>query len=159
MTVFLYPNFLTDQNEYEQAESRWRHLWDELVRRVGQQHLWKSPWLNTRCADGTPFRDGNPIFSAVCPLNHLGVRVLQQEPEGNPKDLSFWTDVFAKGEPEEVRELVISCALTPETLNYAADLMRQWLTRQEVSLSYEGYFPTFPLDPCPVTERQRELVA
>lgn len=134
MTEHLYPKFLADAGEYAEAESFWRGRWGEVVRRAGEEALWHSPWLNTTFANGTPFRDGNPIFSAVCPSRRLGVRLIQLEPSEEPGELSYWTDTFAKGEPEEVAELVISCALTPETLSDVMDLMNRWVTRGEVSV-------------------------
>src|SRR5438105_15742731 len=112
----LFPNFLNDPNEYHQAETLWRERWDELVRRVGQERQWVTPWLTTTFANGTPFADGNPIFSAVAPDRRLGVRVIQVEPSEEPRELSYWTDTFAEGEPEAIKELVIACTLTPQTL-------------------------------------------
>src|SRR5438046_1969229 len=98
MVDFLYPNFLEDSQEYERAEALWNERWTDLVRRVGQEKLWQNPWLNTKFANGTPFRDGNPIFSAVAPKRRLGVRIIQLEPSGNPKELNVWTDTFGQEE-------------------------------------------------------------
>jgi hypothetical protein len=105
-----------------------------VIERTGEKALWQVPWLNTTFADGTPCRDGNPIFSAVCPARRLGVRVIQREPAGNPRELNYWIDTFAQGEPEAIRELVISCVLTEETVVDALDLMNQWITAEEVRL-------------------------
>jgi hypothetical protein len=139
MGKYLFPNFLNDQQEYERAEALWRDRWNELVRRLGQEWLWNSPWLNTTFADGTPCRDGNPIFSAVCPQRRLGVHVIQLEPSENPKEFYVWTDTFAEGSPEAVKELVISCALTCATLDEAAELMRQWITEEKIPRPSEPY--------------------
>src|ERR1700722_8370563 len=99
MVQSLFPNFLNDLDEYHQVEALWRERWDELVRGVGQERQWVTPWLTTTFANGTPFADGNPIFSAVAPNRRLGVRVIQVEPSEEPRELSFWTDTFAEGEP------------------------------------------------------------
>ena len=132
MTEYLFPNFLTDPREYEQAEAFWRARWDDVVRGVGQESLWESPWFNTTFANGTPFRDGNPIFSAVSLHRHLGVQVIQLEPADDLEEFTVWTDTFAEGSPEAVKKLVISCVLTKDTLRRAEELMRQWIPEEKV---------------------------
>jgi hypothetical protein len=132
MVQSLFPNFLTDPDEYHRAVTLWRERWDELVRRVGQERQWVTPWLTTTFANGTPFADGNPIFSAVTPDRRLGVRVIQVEISEEPRELSFWTDTFAEGEPEAIKELVITCALTPQTLGDCLALMKRWITKEDV---------------------------
>jgi len=130
----LYPKFLTDEQQYEQAQALWHDRWQSLIRSDARHGLWMTPWLSTTFADGTPCHDGNPIFSAVCPSLHLGVRVIQLEPSGEPRELTFWIDTFGEG-GEAVKELVISCALTAETLRDALNLMSQWITQKEVRLT------------------------
>lgn len=148
MVRYLFPNFLTDAQEYEQAEAIWREHWDDLVRRLGQEWLWEHPWLNTTFADGTPCRDGNPIFSALSPHRRLGVHVIQLEPSDDPKEFYVWSDTFAKGTPEAVKELVISCVLSHQTLLEAIDLMKRWIIEEEVELSWEDEY----LGRVPVTQ-------
>src|SRR4051812_7737326 len=109
MTQTLYPHFLDDPDEYAQAESIWQVCWNDLVKRVGQVGEWETPWLKTTFTDGTPFGDGNPMFSAVAPRRGLGVRVIQEEPAVNPHQVAVWTDVFAEGKQEAIKELVLSC--------------------------------------------------
>jgi hypothetical protein len=129
MARYLFPDFLNDPEQYRQAEELWLKTWNALVEEVGQAPLWQSPFLATSFADGTPCRDGNPIFSAVDPARRIGVRIIQFEPTGDEEELVSWLDTFAEGEPEEVRELVISCSLTDSTLLKARDLIRRWITR------------------------------
>jgi hypothetical protein len=136
MTPYLFPNFLNDPHEYEQAESLWRQNWIHLISSVDHEGLWQSPWLNTHFANGEPFRDGNPIFSAVAHNRQIGIRVIQVDPE-EPTDLSHWIDVFADGEPDSIRELVITCALTNEALVGAMNLMKQWITEEKLKSSDE----------------------
>ena len=131
MTQFLLPDFLNDPNQYEQVEMIWRGQWDSLIRELGQEASWQTPWLNTRFNDGSPFRDGNPIFSAVCPSRHLGVRVIQVEPADDPNEFTAWTDTFAKGEPEATEELVIHCVLSDQTLSKAFGLIRKWISPEQ----------------------------
>jgi len=145
MVAFLFPNFLNDAHEYQQAESLWQTQWEELVRHVGQEWLWETPWLKTDFANGTPCRDGNPIFSAISRSKGLGVRIIQVEPGDKQRELYVWTNVFAKGDPEEIKELVISCSLTQETLLDAVDLMKRWLTDEEVGFEWDSFGEVVPV--------------
>jgi len=138
MVEYLHPNFLSDPGAYERAEALWQERWQELMRRLGQQGEWISPWINTNFVNGTPCRDGNPVFSAVCASRRLGIRVIQLEPRENPQEWCFWADTFAKGEKEEVQELVISCALTEQTLGRTIDLMQQWVKEGAVHKKWTG---------------------
>lgn len=142
MAEFFYPRFLTDPAEYDKAAAFWSSRWEQLLAWAGQLGAWEHPWANTTFADGTPCRDGNPIFSSICPERRLAVRVIQQEPGNDPKELNFWTDTFAKGDPLATRELVVSCVLTPETFNSVSDLIAQWITKEEVETRRVGYYPT-----------------
>jgi hypothetical protein len=138
MAQFLFPNFLNDPNEYRQAEMLWRERWDELVRRVGQEGQWVTPWLTTTFADGTPFADGNPILSAVAPARRLGVRVIQVEPSEEPQELSYWTHAFAEGQPEAIKALVLACALNSQTLEAGLGIMERWITTEELGSAEES---------------------
>jgi hypothetical protein len=144
MDKYLYRNFLSDSVAYDAAESLWSKHWEELRERVGDPNEWETPWLNTRFADGTPCRDGNPIFSAISPLHRRGIRVIQLEPAADPRELYFWIDTFDEGGPNGIDELVISCALTRETLMDAMNMMRQWIDDGQIELSQGGYYPGFP---------------
>jgi hypothetical protein len=130
VTEILLGDFLHYPAQYDKAESVWRDAWKNIMRETGQESLWKSPWMNTVFNDGTPFRDGNPIFTAVCPTRQLGVRVVQVHPEDGYgfDEISAWTDTFGEGEPDAIKELVIDCVLCDTTLATAADLMKRWVT-------------------------------
>ena len=131
MNNFLFPNFLKDPREYKKAQSLWQSRWEELVEAARQKRRWESPWLHTTFADGTPCRDGNPIFSAINRKDGLGIRVIQQEPVKDPNELSHWTDKFDQEGRKAIKELVISCTLTERTLQQALELMRLWFTRKK----------------------------
>jgi hypothetical protein len=157
MADLLYQNFLNDPQEYEQAQAHWKQGWQDLVRKLRLEKSWTSPWLNTTFADGTPFRDGNPIFTAVCTSRHLGIRVIQLEPLANSPELEFWTDTFAEGGPQAIRELVISCALSQETFRAALDLMSEWIERETIPPGPEGAPPTEPAGPAPLRPSQEQV--
>lgn len=147
MVDYLFPHFLSDSREYEQAESLWRERWEDLLRRVGQERLWEAPWTNTSFVNGTSMQDGNPIFSAISCQRKLAIRVIQLGPSDNPREFYVWTDTFAEGSPESVQELVISCVLTPEVLNGAVELMRQWITEEKIRQPPEFSDGPFPPNP------------
>lgn len=139
MPEFLFPDFLADPKRYCEAEEYWRNLWPKVVGSAGQASAWRSPWLTTCFADGTPFRDGNPIFSAVSDQRRLGVRIIQVE--ADPSDepaVSWWIDSF--GDPSEsdaIRELVISCAPAVQTEGEVFRLLSGWVSRGAVELEAE----------------------
>ena len=60
------------------------------------------------------------------------------EPTGNPSELSVWTDTFAHGDEGEIKELVIVCVLTGQTLLEVLERMKQWLLAPEVGFSRQG---------------------
>jgi hypothetical protein len=136
MPDFLFPDFLHDPVEYAAAEAYWLQQWKDLMRLLDEQQLWETPWLGTTFADGTPCRDGNPIFSAVSYSHALAVRIIQVQPAGNPREFSVWTDNFDEGD-DVLSELVISCVLTDETATYAKDMLNQWITTRSVEILYE----------------------
>jgi hypothetical protein len=139
----LFPHYLHDPAEYAQAEAYWRDLWDELARFAGQQKDWQHPWLRTTYADGTPFQDGDPIFSAWSPARKLGVRIIQNEPQANGAELDYWHDVMGDRGTGEVQTLVISCTLSRQTANLARSLILSWMRDGKVSI-YRPY-PEGPL--------------
>ncbi len=135
MADYLFPNFLRDAAEYDSAARFWQGQWQDLLSRLGEISLWETPWLGTTFANGTPCRDGNPIFSAVSHSGHLGIRIIQVEPGDNPRELTFWTDQLGECE-DAITELVIACVLTPQNVTYAMDLMTQWITTHEVEIRH-----------------------
>ncbi len=134
--MYLFQNFLDDPKEYAKAEQLWVQTWSALIKRLGQQRQWRVPWFENKFANGQPCLDGNPIFSAVDRRRRIAVRVLQDISGANGEtDLVFWTDKFAKGEPEELDELVIGCVLSDDTLAKATDLMTKWALQQPLDAS------------------------
>ena len=139
-TTYQFPEFLSDESQYRAAEEVWRKLAEQVVQRVAKGELWETPWLNTEFADGSPCMDGNPIFSAVCRERRLALRVIQLEPMGNQGELNYWIDRFAKGEPDEVKELVISCVLTREAHFACMEIVAQWVANETIRRSRENEY-------------------
>ena len=125
--MYLLRNFLKDPKQYAKAEKLWVKTWLALIEQLGQEKQWEVPWFEPRFANGEPFRDGNPIFTAIDRSRGLVVRIIQMPhaAEGEP-DLISWNNKFAAGDPEEADELVIACVLSDETLAQATKLMTKW---------------------------------
>jgi hypothetical protein len=126
MVHHLCKSFLADPADYERAQARWRQLWEQLVATEKQQGQWQVPWFVPEFVNGTPVRDGNPIFSAMSPTLRRGLRIIQHEPTSDELELDYWLDTFEGDEP--MAELVISCALSVQAEQRAADLIRTWIT-------------------------------
>ena len=129
MDEHLFPNFLQKLEVYREAERFWIGRWAQLMQQSGQGACWRTPWGNTSFADGTPFLDGNPIFSAIRSDGHIAIRVIQVDPAESPGDFTYWHDQFGEGEARRGEELVISCALTKENGSKAIELMKDFVER------------------------------
>jgi hypothetical protein len=137
MDYYLCSNFLSDPTEYARAEAMWTLHWEELREHARNRDDWTTPWLSASFADGSPCRDGNPIFSAVSAVYHRGIRVIQLQPSADPRELYFWTDTLDEGGPNPIDELVISCALTRGTLIDAMNLISRWVDEGQIDLAHE----------------------
>ena len=127
MSTVLYADFLNDPEEYTRAESFWKQRWEQIMEEVGQGESWRTPWFNTTFVNGTPFRDGNPIFSAVCPTRRLGVQVIQLDPTEDDLEFRAWTDTFGDDE-DAIQKLVVVCTLTDRSAEQAMDAVKRWIT-------------------------------
>jgi hypothetical protein len=146
MVRHLYRDFLRDAHQYTEAEEVWRRQWQRAEHLTGQKGEWRYPWLRTTSANGAPFRDGDPMFSAISADRGLAVRVIQHEPEGDDIELDFWVDEFGD-EWEKVRVLVISCALSEEVVPYALDLFYSWMMEGSVRVARGPEGPVTVLPP------------
>ena len=156
MVTYRYRDFLSDPQQYAQAEAFWRDLWEQMGRLTGQRDEWKHPWLTTTFANGVPFLDGDPIFSAISRTRDLAVRVIQHEPERDEPELDYWVDEFGD-EWNKVRVLAISCALSVEVATYARDLFYAWMTEGKVYTVHSQVGPPMVLLPKEAPRRERSL--
>jgi hypothetical protein len=144
VTTLKNPDFLTDSVQYDASAVEWRAVWDatdDFVRKLGG---WTSPWLDES------WRDGNPIFSAWSPRLRRGVRVIQHS---DPSLFLVERRTFGgRGTPDAVDELMISCALTSESLESVARLLERWITDQKGVVT-SGPQPRGPLSTEGVTKR------
>jgi hypothetical protein len=130
MVKHLWPNFLTDAGAYDAALQFWDQLWHEKIDPWGVRAHW-APWINTHFANGTPFRDGNPIFGRLSLRDRRAVRVIQSEPTSANPIIDFWLQLFPAdaGTAAGVTELVVVCELSEESAQLAAGLIASWVNR------------------------------
>ena len=123
--------------EYKECEIFWRDLCESiLVKYYGHEHGWKV-WLNTHFADGTPFLDGNPMYSLISPDSRKGIAIYQQyEPTTEKICIGAWMDKFGPIDviQDYVEEIVIACELSEESAQIARELIEVWV---EGNKSYE----------------------
>src|SRR5262249_11982784 len=120
----------------------WQDRWDALVKLAKQEGEWKTSWLRTTFADGTPFRTGDPIFSAISYSRDLAVRVIQYESEIDDVELDMWVERFEEeSEPNSVRVLVVSCALSEEAASQVCDALYSWMTKGVILPGVSGSIP------------------
>jgi hypothetical protein len=124
----LFPIFLEDESEYDQAVNFWRELFADLL---ADTELEYKAYLNTTTVNGISLRDGNPIFDAFFPKLNKAVRIIQEEAEGDDAlDIGAWLDeTELESVPDVIQELVISLVLTEETLSLAKRMIDKWVIR------------------------------
>ncbi|WP_455914125.1 hypothetical protein [Pseudomonas syringae] len=76
----MFDDYLNDEQSYIRLE---RYLWDlfflECDARGVESKNFKAPFYNTAFSDGTPFREGNPIFSARKEVTGKILRIVLDE--------------------------------------------------------------------------------
>ncbi len=122
----LYPNFLRDGAEYAGAEQHWVRLWHAFDPQLRSQKGWQQPWFEPLPPS---VGEGNPIFSAVSPFLHRGIRIIQHAPTTNELEVQAWLDTYggAFSDPNSIRELVISCTLSDAVSSAVIALMEPWV--------------------------------
>lgn len=130
MANHLFPNFLCDPADYATAERYWLDLWSNLNPHEVEARGWKAGWITTTFADGTPMRDGNPIFSAISEKEGRAIRVIQFAPQEASTEFDYWLGIHGAGNlgsPDAIAELVIACALSDQAAATAQLLMNAWI--------------------------------
>ncbi len=143
MITHLYKNFLNDPREYRASEDFWIRRWQRETFDAPGLSEWLTPWISTGSPDCL---DGNPIFSAYSPFLRKGVRIIQHEPTSRKLEIQAWPD-FVGGsfhDPDAIRELVISCALSEAAADWAMSLTHLWVA--DDSISFDEFIPGRPPD-------------
>ena len=121
-----YANFSQDPEIFLQAKAFWVSLCDSIVENYKGAGSWDS-WFEGIMADGSIDLSGNPIYSLVNRDLERGVRMIQIEPDKDELQLKAWIDVYDKGAPGEITELVIYCQLTDKSEDLAKKLLHEWI--------------------------------
>lgn len=140
MMNYHYLGFLSDPSIYALSESYWLALWQEIDQNDRVLYGWKQPWFKPL---PPKIAQGNPIFSAVSPRRRRGIRLIQHEPTVPIPEIFAYLDTFGGPleDPESVKELVISCALSDFTARTARRLMGAWVAEKPIVFaSYYGDF-------------------
>jgi hypothetical protein len=154
MVEHLYADFLKNKQEYRRAERFWEALWEELVNAAGVAEKWQHPWL------GADLQDGDPMFSAVSPMQGRGVHIIQHAPTSDQLELVYWVDKFGEeGIDDVIYQLVISCALSREAAAQASALLWSWVTRGKVELTDPYGFGPRVKTPVQAPEEDPQLCA
>ncbi len=146
MIAPIYPRFLEDVEEYKASVRHWEELWQQVGKSELVKYRWTYPWISTGSPD---LLDGNPIFSAVSPILHRGVRIIQHEATSTGLEIQAWMDHVGGDKTDQTRitELVISCALSMETATSALNLMRPWVVGKSVWLTSDRSCQTLESNP------------
>lgn len=128
MDKVLFASFLTDQVVYREASNLWFEALNSVFRTNDKHELWKTPWLNTRFANGDLVCDGNPIYSAICDAESKAIRIVQKDPDQSETFESWveatdWVTICDRG----VYMLTIVCVLTSGTLARSIELFQRWV--------------------------------
>ena len=128
MVEHLYKTFLSNLEEYEKSEIFWLDLCDSLINKTLTQQTW-TIWLNTHYIDGTPFLDGNPIYSLISSNKKKGIAINQEQPTTKKIYIKAYMKVFGDItiNDDSVEELVITCELSKESALIAQQLIQEWM--------------------------------
>ncbi len=123
MVKLLHPEFLQDGHRYEAAVQYWAQRFQEALQPKGYTYR---PYMENAFGDGTPIRDGNPIFNAYVPQAGRAVRIIQHPP-GGPEAITSWANETELPDGTPITELVISLVLTEQTATEAMERIKAWL--------------------------------
>lgn len=114
-------NSFSDPVKYIELENFWAETWTKILSKFPDAGEWISPFFGTHFANGEPFQDGNPIFSAACEPRKLVVRIIQRE--GSTGGITCWNDCTMDG----LSELVINLSLNKCNLKLAIELIEDFI--------------------------------
>ena len=145
MVKHFFPNFLESTADYALAEGYWIDLWEQIDVDLRRRNGWERPWFHPLPPS---LSEGNPIFSAVSPTLNRGIRIIQSAPTEPSLEFVAYLDTFggSMSDPNSIRELVISCALSDLAATTALSLIRPWIEGEDVSLDLPDGVPVVKSD-------------
>ena len=133
MEEYLFANYLTDPAVYDAAVAFWRDSFKPILEKAPR--VWKDSWLATSGCNGTPFRDGDPMYSAVALDKSRGIRV-RQDAQGQEPGAAVWIYRYGKDDPDYhagagMPVIVLSYTkLSMEIAEVFKELGRAWIAEE-----------------------------
>ncbi|MEM9887189.1 MAG: hypothetical protein AAF849_14945 [Bacteroidota bacterium] len=126
--IILYPDFLEDEEIYDQLEASW----NEAIMALGEEHeISLAPYINQFDAEGNKYREANPIISALEQSANRGVRIIQYTvEEAQELFISAFFNELPLDEDNPIQEMVIDLVLSEETKLKALEWIKLWLIDQ-----------------------------
>jgi hypothetical protein len=121
---YLFVGFLEDKRLYNLTAAYWHRM---VYRIAKERQLNFQPYINLYDSMGQKEYDANPIFSAFFPILNKAVRIIQDEPEAEAPDLTYWEDEIELKTGHQTKELVIAVALSVSSAEAAKRLIVDWL--------------------------------
>lgn len=129
----LFPNALSDPQEYQQAQALWRQLFDRIKCEDYRGPMW-TQWASGAYANGTPCYDGSmAIYSQVCEARRKAINVWQVDPNEievtGETPATFFDAAMIVRDPEvaKIDTLDITCVLSDENIETAEELIRLYM--------------------------------
>ena len=136
MKQHLFPNFLTNDLEYQICKNYWKVKILYLLQKYNIKN--PLPYLNTRYANGKEQNNGNPMINYYIKSKNKALRIVQNEPRTDTLEISAWTNQF-QIDKLDTTELVIALELTPEAERMTFDFIKKWLLRDYSPSVMEKY--------------------
>jgi hypothetical protein len=121
----LYPDFLQDEEVYDQLEA----YWQEAIEVLEEENERTFPsYINQFDAEGNKYRVANPIISLLDTDSNRGIRIIQYPiEEAESVFISAFFNELPLEEDHPIQELVIDVVLTEETKVKALEWIKLWL--------------------------------
>ena len=121
---YLFVGFLESKRLYNLTAAYWHRM---VYKIAEEKQLEFQPYINLYDTHGHKEYDANPIFSAFFPGLNKAVRIIQDEPEADAPDLTYWEDRIELKVAHPTKELVIAVALSVSSAAEAKRLIADWL--------------------------------
>jgi len=140
----LFEQFLENKKTYNLNISYWRK---KLNKALLEDIQLKDQPVQNKNEHGKNFYDGNPIFSYYSITKNKALRIIQE----NPKELAVYPETLKldawvnslvlplQGEELEIKELVISIVLTPDSVRKCIQTVGFWLDNSLNETNIETY--------------------
>jgi len=129
MLSYLFPNFLSDEKEFDEAVRYWSSLCDEILSKYGQSGVWEL-WLNHDPATIDQDDDNFSIYSLISNNRKKGLIIHQQDPKVHTKwEVAAWTKEYERESDEFWASvyLVFNCNLSQKNAEVFREIFDRWV--------------------------------